>query len=140
MRIEYNLPHCFEPDTSRVMNAMTLEASLDYLTRLNLIWLKAHPATVPLYRSGVCYGRTKVWEPIPALFARQYGDCKSLSAALVAEYLIQGIECRTVHRYILRPTNNSIQDYHVLVQVGDRFEDPSKRLGMPTGELKKFGL
>jgi hypothetical protein len=137
--IEYNLCHLFNPDTSQVENALGVEASLNYMIALNLAWLRFHPTT-PLYRSGVKYGRTKIWEPIPALYIRTYGDCKSLSCALIAEYLLQGIKCKPVHRWAINPNKNGIPDYHILVQLGDRFEDPSKRLGMPVRELKRFGL
>lgn len=138
MRIEFNLPHVFYPEASQVENALAVEASLNYLVELNLAWLRFHPATPPLYRSGVKYGRTQIWETIPALYARGYGDCKSLSCALVAEYLMQGIQCSPVHRFVINPGKDGNTDYHVLVQIGSKFEDPSKRLGMPVRELNKF--
>jgi len=80
----------------------------------------------------VRYGRTKLWEPIPALYARGYGDCKSVATARIAELRRQGIEAKPVFRWVERP--GGIRDFHILVQKGDEFEDPSKILGMGKDE------
>lgn len=137
MDITFGLPHVFYPDASPVENALALEASLDYLVNLNLAYLRFHPAA-PLYRSGVRYGRTTKWLSIPELYADKRGDCKSLSCALVAEYILNKVWCKPVFRYIKRPDNSGLLDFHILVQVNTGFEDPSKRLGMPHKEADKF--
>ncbi|MGH9966569.1 MAG: hypothetical protein ACREBG_01880 [Pyrinomonadaceae bacterium] len=133
MQIIYNLPHVFN-GSSHVEDAYALRALLDCLVRLNLAFLRNHPVQ-NLYRSGVIYGRTTWWEPIPALYRRKYGDCKSLSAALIAEYVINGIEAKPVFRFNPR---GDAKDFHILVQTMNGFEDPSKRLGMGKNECAKF--
>jgi hypothetical protein len=85
----------------------------------------------PLYGSGVVYARTVWWESIPALYKRGFGDCKSLTCALVAQLMMQGIEAKPVFRFNPSPTST---DYHILVQTRNGWEDPSKRLGMGKDE------
>lgn len=82
------------------------------------------------------YARTQVWEPIPALYKRGYGDCKSLTAALIAQYRLAGKKARPVFRFVPRPDGGT--DYHILVQTERGFEDPSKVLGMGKNEVAKF--
>lgn len=139
MQITYSLPHVFFPGSSQVENARVLKILLDMLIGLNESYLKNH-AVPNLYRSGVVYGRTQVWEPIPALYARGYGDCKSLTAALIAEYRKNGIVCQPVFRWIRSKDPNKIgsTDYHILVQTNKGFEDPSKVLGMGKNENAHF--
>lgn len=129
------MPHVFFPGASRVENAQALRILLDCLIDLNRVFLRAHAAPT-LYQSGVRYGRTRLWEPIPALYARQYGDCKSLSAALIAEYREQGIEADPVFRF--NPNPNGTNDFHILVHTARGFEDPSKVLGMGSNENAHF--
>lgn len=136
MQIPFNLPHVFNPYSSRVENAYVLRALLDCLVRVDIAYLKRH--SVPrLYRSGVVYGRTTLWEPIPALYARHYGDCKSLSCALIAEYTLRGIKCQPTFRWHKSGDNT---DYHILVQTINGFEDPSKKLGMSSEKISQYTL
>ncbi|MDX1371014.1 MAG: transglutaminase domain-containing protein [Nitrososphaeraceae archaeon] len=104
------------------------------MVSINLDYLRRHSVPI-LYRSGVRYGRTKLWEPIPELYSRGFGDCKSLASALTAEYKNKGIKARPVYRWI--PNNYGGRDFHVLVETPERngyqkklFEDPSRILGM----------
>jgi hypothetical protein len=137
MQITFDLPHVFFPGSHSEDNAYALRALLDCLITLNRAYLRNHAATVkPLYQSGVVYGRTQVWDTIPALYQRGYGDCKSLSAALIAEYREQGKQCSPVFRWVER--SNGVKDFHILVQCGDTFEDPSKVLGMGANENAHF--
>ncbi len=135
MQITFNLPHVFSSASTTDDDADALRSLLDCLVRLNLGYLRRHPAKA-LYRSGVFYGRTILWEPIPALHARGFGDCKSLSAALIAEYMMQGIECSPCFRWVRRPDGQ--KDFHILVQTAKGFEDPSKECGMDQNELNYF--
>lgn len=137
MQITYSLPHVFFPGASPVENARVLRVMLDCLIELNRVYLLNH-APPALYRSGVVYGRTRVWEPIPALYARGYGDCKSLTAALIAEYRQKGIACSPVFRWIKRAERMGETDYHILVQTEKGFEDPSKVLGMGKDEHSNY--
>jgi len=127
MDITFNVPHVFFPGSSQDENSDVLRILLDALIRVNLAYLHHHSCPA-LYQSGVVYGRTEIWDSIPALYARKFGDCKSLTAALVAQYLIKKIAAKPVFRFQGRPDGGL--DYHILVQVGNKFEDPSKVLGM----------
>jgi hypothetical protein len=139
MQIVYNLPHVFSLEASRVENAEVLRCLLECLVQVNLAFLRCHPRVRTLYKSGVVYGRTKEWEPIPALFERGYGDCKSLSAALIAEYVMAGKQAAPVFRFSpgsYRGDGSIL--YHILVQTPKRVEDPSRVLGMGQNEWAHF--
>ncbi len=136
MQIVFNLPHVFCIGANPVENAKVLRRLLELMVTLNIDYLRGHPETPSLYRSRVVYARTVWWEPIPALYARGKGDCKSLATALVAQYRLAGIDCRPVFRFIT--TGPGTADYHILVQTPSGFEDPSKILGMGQHEIGKF--
>lgn len=127
MQIIYNLPYVFDARGNTRDNAAALHVMLDGLVGLNLAWLRYH-AAVPLRRAGVVYGRTLWWEPIPALYDRKFGDCKSLCAADIAQDIARGIDARPVFRFITY--ENGLSDYHILVMTAQGFKDPSKELGM----------
>lgn len=134
MQIEFNLPHVFSAGSNPEENAHALMALLDCLTSLDQAYLM-HNAAPTLYRSGVVYGRTRIWETIPAVIARGYGDCKSLTAWRVAELRAQGVSCSPVFRWNPRKSNPQVLDFHILVALADgSFEDPSKVLGMGQNE------
>jgi hypothetical protein len=129
MKIAIDLSHVFNSTSNDVDNAYILKTMLDALIRINLVYIRRyHPK--PLYESGVVYGRTVVWDPIPALYRRGYGDCKSLSCALIAEYLTQGIAAKPVFRF--RNRQDGGKDFHILVLTDKGHEDPSAKLGMLT--------
>ncbi len=145
--VVFTLPHAFVPDASIEENSHALKCLLECLVDFNRLFLAYnHPTNYvpPLYESGVFYKRTEVWDSIPALYQRGYGDCKSLSAAYVAQAIRGGRDCAPVYRWIPRPEKNGRiprleeggpVDYHILVQEADgSFEDPSKRLGMGRDE------
>jgi hypothetical protein len=113
-----------------------LKALLDCLVNINLAFLRRYPKTLGLYQSGVTYGRTLWWEPIPALYSRTKGDCKSLATALVAQYQMQGIPSQPVFRWMKNSKDNT--DFHILVQTPSGFEDPSKILGMDKNTVKLY--
>ena len=136
MQITFNLPHVFHPGSSPDENAAVLKALMECLISVNVAYLKRHPSTPALYRSGTRYFRTLWWEPIPALFASKAGDCKSLTAALIAEYRLAGIPAKPVFRWVRNP--NGSTDYHILVETARGFEDPSKVLGMGHDENARF--
>lgn len=140
MVISYNLGHVFYPGADKVMNAQTLREMIEMLVRVNLIYLtraKAFGYSVPsLYRSGVTYKRSGYWEPIPTLYGRKWGDCKSLASALIAEQRFNGIYSQPATRWL--ENEDGEIDYHILVQLGTEFEDPSYKLGMGKDEVAKF--
>jgi hypothetical protein len=136
--VEFDLPTCFDSASNPIDNAKALQALLHCLGAVNLIYLQYRPGRVPsLYQSGVYYERTQVWDSIPALFARGYGDCKSLTSALIAEYIAKGKMAKPVFRWIVSPEDQQT-NYHILVQVAGGFEDPSKVLGMGVNENAHF--
>ena len=131
-----NLPNSFE--WNEALNSRILRRMLDCLIACNCVYLKSHPQTPTLYRSGVIYDRTKVWESIPALYSvkpdgRKFGDCKSLTAAMVAELRMQGVAASPTFRWVRRERDGGL-DYHILVQTDQGFHDPSKVLGMGQDE------
>lgn len=145
MLISYHLPHVFYPGSNKLLNARTLRTSMDYMVSMNRIFLEecARSGAVPLkyrdlYKSGIIYDRTVWWEPIPALLLRGYGDCKSLTAAYVAQaHLFRRQACRPVFRFV--DNDDGTIDYHILVELANgTFEDPSKVLGMGAVEVAKF--
>lgn len=140
MDITFSLPHVFHPESNPEDNAYALQILLDMLVRQNMAYLRNH-AVPPLYRSGVVYGRTKVWDTIPALYARRVGDCKSLSCARVAELKLLGHEARPVFRFAKTEYGKHL--FHILLEKYDAngrivFEDPSRLLGMGLNELSYF--
>ena len=112
---------------------MILRVLLEALIGCDIIFFRlaaSKKAKVPsLYESGVVYGRTKVWDSTPDLYARKYGDCKSLTATRIAELRHAGHHARPVFRFSPN-TQSGGRDFHILVQRGKSFEDPSKVLGM----------
>jgi len=139
MDITFNIPHAFSPSSPEDENSDVLRVLLDCQVRLNLAYLRYH--TVPaLYQSGVVYGRTIIWESIPAIRARGYGDCKSLAPWLIAENSLMGIPCTPVFRFIRRADGSNELDFHILVMRMDnnQFLDPSRELGM--GRNENMGL
>ncbi len=140
MQITFNLPHAGNPGSTARVNAPVVRALLDALIEINLDYLRLHPHTRPLYRSGVRYGRTRTWDEIPAMYSLGFGDCKSLSAALIAERRLRGVKVYPSFRWARRtPGPDGIMDFHILVQTGpSTFEDPSRILGMGANEFAPF--
>ena len=135
-QVTFDLPKVFHPGSNPVENAKALQALLMCLCDLNLAFLTEYPHVPPLYDSGIYYDRTQVWDTIPALYARRYGDCKSLSAALIAEYWQNGFPADPVFRWMASSDGNI--NYHILVLSDHGWEDPSKVLGMTLHENAYF--
>lgn len=136
--VTFDLPKCFDSASDPVDNARALQALLHCLGAINLIYLQYRPGQVAsLYDSGVIYDRTQVWDSIPALYQRGYGDCKSLTSALIAERVVQGQKANPVFRWMVSPEDGQT-NYHILVQTDEGFEDPSKVLGMGRDENAYF--
>ena len=129
MRICFDLGGVFYPGASDEDNALALQAMLEALIAIDRVYLRRYPRTPKLYNSGVRYGRTTVWDSVPDLLARRYGDCKSLTAMLVAEYREAKITAQPVFRFAKNPQTGQ-KDFHILVRRGRVFEDPSRKLGM----------
>jgi|SRR5579872_214223 len=137
-QVTFDLYGVFEEDSLPLNNAVALQALLRCLTAINIDFLRRFGGKYPdLYNSGVRYDRTQVWDSYPALYARGYGDCKSLSCARIADLLVRGgVLTHLVFRWI--KTDNGITNYHILVQNGNSYEDPSKVCGMGKDENAYF--
>jgi hypothetical protein len=132
----FNLPHVFHTGACETANAFALRALLDCLIDIDVGYLKCHSNIPGLINSGVIYDRTQIWDSIPALYARGYGDCKSLSAALIAQYRTKGEQALPVFRFVKNKRGTS--DFHILVQTPTGFKDPSKTHGMGKNENSYF--
>jgi hypothetical protein len=138
----FELGRHFSPDSNPLENALVLEKLLRCLTDINVDYLaRRHLTTcgggvIPLYHHPLRYNRTVVWDSIPALQARNYGDCKSLACAQVAECLHQGIAARPVFRFLPpNQTDTGQLQFHILSLIdGIGFHDPSKVKGMGAHE------
>jgi len=130
VRIPFDVGFVYHPNASDEDNAVVLGVLLEALIACDMIFLQRYRGRVPsLYDAGVTYGRTKVWDSTPDLYRRKYGDCKSLTAARIAELRLAGKDARPVFRFAPNPQSGG-RDFHILVQRGKNFEDPSKTLGM----------
>ncbi len=133
--IVFTIDGAFDKRSLAGKNALALEALMNCLTDLDSLYLKYKPDTIPLYESPVYYERTTIWDTIPALYGRGYGDCKSLAACRVAELRAHGVNCRPVFRF---DSNEDMTMFHILVLrfdwmaqgIAEPFEDPSKVKGM----------
>lgn len=136
MRICLDLGGVFYPGASDEDNALALQQLLEALIGINRIYLRRHPRTPKLYSAGLRYARTQVWDSIPDLLQRRYGDCKSFTAMRVAE-LRESKEdsgAKPVFRFAVNPNAGGRKDFHILVQRSrgskTHYEDPSAILGM----------
>lgn len=111
-----------------------LRALLAALVILDLEWIRTHPQTPELYRSGVAYEREppprENWQDVPTAMARGKADCEDLACWRVAELrLRRGVKTRPIP--IGRRGQDGSLHYHIVVRWPDgTVEDPSKRLGM----------
>lgn len=142
-QITFSLPGLFDLESDPRLNALALEALMRCLCTMDALFLRDHPDTKPLYLSGVRYDRTFVWDTIPAFYNRTYADCKTVSAARVAELRKQGYEAHPVFRW--KPGDDKKLHFHILVWTDapvptnrNGFEDPSKVIGMTPGGLWTF--
>lgn len=139
--VVWDIPFAFYEGASEEVNATCLRALLDCLIDFNTILYQrmangapGHavrvPAITPLYESPVYYRRTQVWDAIPAMYNLGYGDCKSLTAALIAEYRFKGLQCVPEFRFDPPKAPGGIMLFHILVRTVNGNEDPSKVKGM----------
>lgn len=136
MQITIDFPHVFCGDATPSDNAPVLERLLEVMVEADAVYLRKFPNTPFIYKAGVRYGRTEIWDTIPAILEKGFGDCKSLAPWLVAYYRTIGKPARCVFRWAKSP--RAALDFHILVQTRDGFEDPSKVLGMGTNENARY--
>lgn len=135
-QVTFQLPGLFTVESDPRTNAIALEALLCCLSEIDENYLECHPDIPALYLSGVRYDRTFVWDSTPALYARQYGDCKTVSCTRAAELKRMGKPAKPVFRWMAGPDGQL--HFHILIltepyaENRDGWEDPSKILGMKT--------
>lgn len=141
MLIEFDLDHVFFPGSDAVMDLQTARELVECLVRVNMIYLtraKTLGHLIPrLYASGVRYQRVDAWAPIPTLYRARFGDCKNLTAAVIAERrFYDHVDAQAAFRW--SENADHTVDYHILVQEGADFDDPSLKLGMNATEVARF--
>jgi hypothetical protein len=124
------------PDGAEDLYALLLSA----LVEINILSLVRYRLPL-LYRSAVRYTREKphqeVWQSSPALLLAGTGDCEDLATHRVAELRLgRDSPPENAHVRLTRAIrSDGSRLYHVTVLREDgTVEDPSKELGMGSGE------
>lgn len=112
-------------------------AMVEALAHINANFLELHPEFPRLYESGVRYltrphpkCRLEEWKNAAAVLKDGFGDCKDLTAWLLAELSVRdGIDAEPYVEWIEKP--RGVIDMHIKLRYPDgTLEDPSERLGM----------
>jgi hypothetical protein len=137
-RVVFDLPSVFHIGSSPTDNAKALQTLLHCLCDIDAAFLQFRLGQIPtLYNSGVFYKRTDVWDSIPALYNRGFGDCKSLASARVAELSIyENIPVTPDFRFFQDKLQRTF--YHIVLGTPNGWECPSKVLGMGQDENSYF--
>ncbi len=121
----------FAGDISPFDRGRVLRKLVEALADADECFLRAYHVPL-LYEAGVRYVNAHdEWRDVPRVLEARGGDCKDLTAWRCAELRILGRQA--VPRIILQEDDAQPGKvlYHVIVQSGGRFEDPSRILGMP---------
>lgn len=91
----------------------------------------------PQYVLKVRPGGLDSWQDIPDTIALQSGDCKDFACWRVAELRSLGVDDvypKIIEQTYPDPSGNGppMTVYHIQVRIGERTEDPSAILGMPS--------
>jgi hypothetical protein len=113
------------------------EHGCDFLFRCDVDYLLAYGNAVPrFYDAGLRYKSPEdacggdIWQDIPTLLGRRYGDCKDLSCFRAADLVVrQKVDARPIVKRRFYPSGFALYHVVVLLPNGD-IEDPSKILGM----------
>lgn len=106
-----------------------IEQAVETLARIDLAYLRAHPRTPALARSGVRYqreprGARERWQSIPEALRSRRLDCEDAAAWRIAELRMRGF--RAWPHVTLRG-----RIWHIRVRTeGGKILDPSRELGM----------
>ena len=126
---------------SRSGSERVLDILLEALVKIDELYLRLTPGTPSIYKSGVRYyhyAEREEWLAVPECMFERIADCKSLSAWLVAEYHVSGIDpgAKCCKKYSTIETEfGPLLLYHIQVQRSDgTIEDPSRELGMNVPE------
>lgn len=126
MLIEFNVPS--------PVDARTLNIFCRALCAYDVMWLRQHPETPPLYKSGVRYVEQPMgveeFKPIPLVLAAGSGDCNQLAPWRAAE-----IRVRHGIKALPEVKQMGPRLFHVYVRLPNgEVEDTSARLGMAVPE------
>lgn len=120
-----------------LLSFLMLKGMIEGLCKANVAWLRIKGAP-GIYESGVRYKpemKAEDWLTIPFIIKRGYGDCEDLAAWRAAELRVKGIAAKPDIR--ARKMPNGAWRAHAIVRLPDgSVEDPSAKLGMPTGGVK----
>ena len=130
-RVEF-ITGAFRWGASQAESHQILLSLLNALIALNRHYLRWHPDTPQLYRSGVRYRRepkgAEKWTTIPVILRKGHADCEDLVGWRVSELNHWGIAARP--SFTWRTIGNT-RTYHILVFLPSGVtEDPSRILGM----------
>jgi len=141
MLIEFDADHLFFPGSDAVMDLQSAREYVECSVRLNLIYLtraRNLGHRIPrLRKSGVRYAPDDKWRSIPGVYRLGLTDCKNLAPIEIAERrFYDRVDAQPAFRWV-ENADRTI-DYHILVQVGSEFDDPSLALGMNSEDVAKF--
>jgi hypothetical protein len=124
----------FSGGAEKELSRATLSLMLDFLTELDVLYLRAHPETPRVYQSGVRYmeeppGQER-FQDIPTSIAYKSADCEDLACWLAAERRVRdGKNARAI--WVPYPRQDGSTLFHIVVKHADgSTEDPSRVLGM----------
>lgn len=124
----------FNGPRERELSRKVLDVMLRNLFEIDVLYLRAHPETPLLYRSGVRYQEEpkgqEDWQDIPTTIGMGIADCEDVACWRAAELVVRyGIQARPVFKEQRRDDGSYL--YHIVVRYPDgREEDPSRILGM----------
>lgn len=124
----------FNGPEQRELSRQTLGVMLDLMTKIDVLFLLAHPETPSIYQSGVRYMEEppgqEDWQDIPTCIKMGIADCEDLACWRAAELIVRHrIPAKAVWRAFPRQDGSTL--FHILVQYPNgRLEDPSRILGM----------
>src|SRR5215471_21158222 len=89
----------FNGPRNRALSRRTLDVMLDCLFQIDVLYLRAHPETPLLYKSGVRYAEEprgqEDWQDVPTTLRMGQGDCEDVACWRAAEIVVrQGIQAR----------------------------------------------
>lgn len=138
----------FSDPANKAADEKALLEMIDGLVWVNIAYLTSHPNTPDVYDAGVVYipeqPGVEIWGDIGHVLQMRGGDCEDLVAWRCAYLRFHGIDKGARPRLLVfprwcRPAEaHPCALYHVQVQrSGFRqvIEDPSAKLGMPTGHV-----
>ena len=118
------------------------EHGCDFLFRCNVDYLLAYGDRVPRFHAaGLHYKSPEdacgsdIWQDIPTLLGRRFGDCKDLACYRAAELVVRDrVAAKPFVKRRFYPDGFAL--YHVVVLLPNgEFEDPSVECGMSPSDF-----